>query len=237
MEGEDDSMSAKLDKLTRSELPVAELMNPKITNKEIASQLNVSEDTVKTHLRNIYQKLGITDRWQLYEIMSNQNEFRKNNHIQFDYKTAITGHWEGYARQLGLDNKKYSGIDFYKIDPYKQVSSIQHCPEQDIYNEIEGNIEVGDKGIQSEFTNTIEIDNKNIKYDFTATGQYITNNYFKFNYENSKIDVIQFGTAFLKLHPSATVLSGKFVGYGSISADLVIASIHLRKSSYQSAEN
>jgi len=35
------------------------------TNKEIAGQLGVGEQTVKTHLRNVFRKLEITRRAQI----------------------------------------------------------------------------------------------------------------------------------------------------------------------------
>jgi DNA-binding NarL/FixJ family response regulator len=33
-------------------------------NKEIASQLEIAEDTVKNHIKSIYGKLGVQDRVQ-----------------------------------------------------------------------------------------------------------------------------------------------------------------------------
>ena len=53
--------------LTRSELKVVELAVNHLTNKEIASRLVISENTVKTHLQNVYKKLGIRNRGQLLE--------------------------------------------------------------------------------------------------------------------------------------------------------------------------
>jgi two-component system NarL family response regulator len=40
-----------------------EIVNGK-SNKEIASELNVSEATVKTHINSLLGKLGVTDRTQ-----------------------------------------------------------------------------------------------------------------------------------------------------------------------------
>jgi DNA-binding NarL/FixJ family response regulator len=36
-----------------------------LRNKEIAKQLNISEKTVKSHLSNIFQKLGLDGRFAL----------------------------------------------------------------------------------------------------------------------------------------------------------------------------
>ena len=36
-----------------------------LSNKEVGSQLNISEGTVKVHLHNIYQKIGVTNRTTL----------------------------------------------------------------------------------------------------------------------------------------------------------------------------
>ena len=36
----------------------------RLINKEIASRLGVSSETVKTHLKNVFGKLGVADRTQ-----------------------------------------------------------------------------------------------------------------------------------------------------------------------------
>lgn len=51
-----------LKQLTNKELEVLTLIKAKKTNKEIATELYVSEATIKTHINNIYRKLQINSR-------------------------------------------------------------------------------------------------------------------------------------------------------------------------------
>ena len=50
--------------LTSRELDVLKLIVAGRSNKEIGSELTISEATVKTHINNILSKLGVTDRTQ-----------------------------------------------------------------------------------------------------------------------------------------------------------------------------
>ncbi len=52
-------------KLSKREKEIVALTGQGYKNKEIASKLCISEPTVKTHLRRIFQKLGIKNRSQL----------------------------------------------------------------------------------------------------------------------------------------------------------------------------
>ena len=54
--------SAKLDTLTPREMEVMALIVKSMTNEEIADKLFISSKTVKTHLRNIFEKAGIRNR-------------------------------------------------------------------------------------------------------------------------------------------------------------------------------
>ena len=50
--------------LTSRELAVLELIVAGKSNKEIGSELSISEATVKTHINNLLSKMGVTDRTQ-----------------------------------------------------------------------------------------------------------------------------------------------------------------------------
>jgi len=53
--------------LTQSEIAVLRLLGSHLTNQEIAATLFISVNTVKTHLRSAYRKLGVTSRRQAVE--------------------------------------------------------------------------------------------------------------------------------------------------------------------------
>jgi DNA-binding NarL/FixJ family response regulator len=50
--------------LSQRELAILELVAAGKANKMIAWELNVSDETVKAHLRNVFSKLGVNDRTQ-----------------------------------------------------------------------------------------------------------------------------------------------------------------------------
>jgi DNA-binding CsgD family transcriptional regulator len=56
-----------VDALTDAERRVADLANQGLTNRQIAEALAISLPTVETHLRHVFQKLGIRSRRQLAE--------------------------------------------------------------------------------------------------------------------------------------------------------------------------
>jgi DNA-binding NarL/FixJ family response regulator len=54
--------------LTRREQQLVQMISHGLTNKEIASQLNLSEQTVKNHIHRMLRKLGATDRLAAVEL-------------------------------------------------------------------------------------------------------------------------------------------------------------------------
>lgn len=57
--------SAKTVSLTRREAQLVSLLAQALKNKEIATTLNVTENTVKAYLSRLFQKLGVKDRLEL----------------------------------------------------------------------------------------------------------------------------------------------------------------------------
>jgi DNA-binding NarL/FixJ family response regulator len=52
-------------RLTAQEQRVANLVAAGMTNREVADALCVSVHTIKTHVKNVLEKLSIRSRWQL----------------------------------------------------------------------------------------------------------------------------------------------------------------------------
>jgi DNA-binding NarL/FixJ family response regulator len=59
--------------LTRREQQLVPLIGQGLTNKEIASRLNLSEQTVKNHIHRILQRMGAADRYAAVEIARDRN--------------------------------------------------------------------------------------------------------------------------------------------------------------------
>ena len=62
--------------LTHRESEVLELLVSGHSNKGVASKLVISEDTVKTHIRSVYRKLGASDRSGAIAVALREGLFR-----------------------------------------------------------------------------------------------------------------------------------------------------------------
>ena len=58
----------RLGQLTRREYAVLDLLAAGMTNAQIAERLSIQESTVKFHLQNIFQKLGVTNRTEAAQV-------------------------------------------------------------------------------------------------------------------------------------------------------------------------
>ncbi|HHX24966.1 MAG TPA: response regulator transcription factor [Thermoanaerobacterales bacterium] len=56
-----------IETLTERELEILKLVAEGLTNKEMARKLDISNNTVKTHIKNIYGKLQVNRRIQAVE--------------------------------------------------------------------------------------------------------------------------------------------------------------------------
>jgi DNA-binding NarL/FixJ family response regulator len=59
--------------LTAREIQILESVADGKSNKEIAAAMSIAEDTVKTHLRRLFEKLGAADRAHAVAIALRQN--------------------------------------------------------------------------------------------------------------------------------------------------------------------
>ena len=66
--------------LSRREQETAELVRQRLTNKEIALRLSLSEQTVKNHVHSILRKLGLTNRFALTELCEIKPSVKEETH-------------------------------------------------------------------------------------------------------------------------------------------------------------
>jgi DNA-binding NarL/FixJ family response regulator len=65
-ESDQDMVGARVrDRLTPKELRIVALIVQGYKNKEIATQLGTTEQVIKNYLRNVYDKIGVSDRLEL----------------------------------------------------------------------------------------------------------------------------------------------------------------------------
>ena len=65
-----DALLTRLDvTLNPREREVLDAILADVPRKEIAEQMNLSENTVKTHTRNLYKKIGVANRQELYDLI------------------------------------------------------------------------------------------------------------------------------------------------------------------------
>ena len=69
----DARLEAERSNLTLREVQILEFLAEGKSNKEIAGFLSISDETVKTHLKRLYEKLGASDRAQAVAIALRQN--------------------------------------------------------------------------------------------------------------------------------------------------------------------
>ena len=65
-----DPKAARGEALSRQERRIIALVQRRLSNKEISSILGIGETTVKSHLSNIFAKLGVSDRRSVVELAS-----------------------------------------------------------------------------------------------------------------------------------------------------------------------
>jgi len=67
--------------LTRREQQLVEMIGVGLSNKEIANQLNLSEQTIKNHIHRMLRKLGATDRLTAVEVCRQEGLFVRSRAV------------------------------------------------------------------------------------------------------------------------------------------------------------
>lgn len=73
-----DELSLGLYALTSREQEVLKMLNAGMSRKEISTAMSISENTVKSHLKNVYSKLGVHTRSEAYRATLESDEGQEN---------------------------------------------------------------------------------------------------------------------------------------------------------------
>jgi ATP/maltotriose-dependent transcriptional regulator MalT len=68
-----------LEKLTAQERQIYKAYLNKMSTKDIMNELNIKENTLKFHNKNLYSKLGVSSRKQLLEVYKTIREYNQMN--------------------------------------------------------------------------------------------------------------------------------------------------------------
>jgi len=66
-----------VESLTKREMEISELITDRMTNKQIAAQLFLSEKTIESHIRNVFHKLGASSRVEVARMIERE---RRDHH-------------------------------------------------------------------------------------------------------------------------------------------------------------
>ena len=110
MQSSHDEARQKKFGLTPRELEIVSAVVAGFSNKEIAEYFKISEDTVKHHLSNIFDKLGVSTRLELALFAVNQALPLKEHHLSCypagysprTRRVALRCHWLARALKLNL---------------------------------------------------------------------------------------------------------------------------------------
>ncbi len=74
-----ENSKASIEKLTPAEIALVKNLSSGKTNKELADLHGISINTVKFHLHNIFEKLGVSNRKQVIAHYHESSEFSDRN--------------------------------------------------------------------------------------------------------------------------------------------------------------
>lgn len=74
--------------LSRRERQLVPLLGLGQTNKEIASRLNISEQTVKNHVHRMMRKMGASNRLEMCDMWKNQTVSRSTTLARYEISTS-----------------------------------------------------------------------------------------------------------------------------------------------------